>query len=577
MCIRDRYQRRVRGGGNGMSDQADTERCTNWVNSVLSSKGYPTISDITTDFRSGVNLANLCNSLDSRCRLKARESRISMVQKDNIIRCHEAIEGQLRVKLKGISVNNIFAGDLQYILAMLIKMMQDLDPDALDDPALASSSTAQAVKQNTSDDKQLSDSAAAAKARQEAEAAKQKEQKEEEQQAELQRQKEALAQQKDAEAAAATAAAAAEATKQAAAEQEAEAQRIKEERAEQEAARHERERENAAAKKAALEKERQEQLQQDLKRVQAEEEARRVAEAEVAAKERLEQERHNQQVEEARRRKSEMMNELLEIDRRQNASINADRERRRLEREARKQKSLQDAEDQKKRDIQAKRDAERAEQEAANAAAADKQAREREENFRRLQGNVASGDIQNAKPAGPRRIQTTTTARTRLPQDNSPIPSPAGNGQSSPAEAQSLYLQYCSFTLENFGYQPSTEEFQGLAKFINMSTQLQSSGPPQDLSDAQKVGSLQHFREIRNQMKALFDKMDANKDDTLSAEESTSILGTAMSERMIESVLSLSDNSGKGAISSTDWRDYFVRCAQCAACLLYTSPSPRDS
>ena len=72
--------------------------CTAWVNKRLTGAGHPAISNISQDFKNGVNLARLVNSLDARCTVKARASNISMVKKDNIIKCLEAIDKIMRVR-----------------------------------------------------------------------------------------------------------------------------------------------------------------------------------------------------------------------------------------------------------------------------------------------------------------------------------------------------------------------------------------------------------------------------------------------------------------------------------------------
>ena len=68
----------------------------------LERSGHSPIDSITEDFKSGVNLGNLVNSLMPAARVRTRDSKMAMVKRDNVQRCLDAIEKTLKVRVPGI-------------------------------------------------------------------------------------------------------------------------------------------------------------------------------------------------------------------------------------------------------------------------------------------------------------------------------------------------------------------------------------------------------------------------------------------------------------------------------------------
>ena len=80
-----------------MRHNPSEQESTAWVNMRLERSGHSPIDSITEDFKSGVNLGNLVNSLMPAARVRTRDSENVMVKRDNVQKCLDAIDKTLKV------------------------------------------------------------------------------------------------------------------------------------------------------------------------------------------------------------------------------------------------------------------------------------------------------------------------------------------------------------------------------------------------------------------------------------------------------------------------------------------------
>merc|ERR1712166_395488 len=219
------------------------------------------------------------------------------------------------------------------------------------------------------------------------------------------------------------------------------------------------------------------------------------------------------------------------------------------------------------------RQAERAlHQQRADAEAAARQ-RERERDMKqKLEQEKAADEAQRRERAALRRDKL-AEENSKAKQTQS-VCQDAGSANQHAAATSSItitYIEFCQETLSSLGYRPSRDEFDAVSKFLAVSTDLMDRAP-QDLpassnmsrSDSvveAQVRSMQHSREIRDQMHKLFEQMDANHDRTLSLEEASSVVGSSFAAHMISTMHA--DRSSAG-LSQDNWRDYFVKCSRAA-------------
>ena len=121
--------------------------------------------------------------------------------------------------------------------------------------------------------------------------------------------------------------------------------------------------------------------------------------------------------------------------------------------------------------------------------------------------------------------------------------------------------------LWNYRYKPSQDEFNALAKFLVVSKTLleQPSAEVASVSSPskKKVEAIGLYREIRDEMKAVFQLLDTNHDQKLSVSESAKVLGPKMSQHMLSAMLEHNPNArSDGELTLMDWRSFFHTAAE---------------
>jgi len=107
-----------------------TKLCEQWCTQQLAKVDASPCIDLGTHFEDGVALAHLLGALTERTIKVKTKARIVAVKLDNIQRCLDFIQ-KLPVDSRGLNTHDVYDGNLNQIVPLMLKLMKCFDPEFL--------------------------------------------------------------------------------------------------------------------------------------------------------------------------------------------------------------------------------------------------------------------------------------------------------------------------------------------------------------------------------------------------------------------------------------------------------------